>query len=77
VGLRQDDVVQVADGVSWVRTPARRGPSPCRTFCPHGAQQARAALGELAGLDADVVLPGHGRPHRGPVRDAVQRAQDR
>ncbi|MEU9819280.1 hypothetical protein ACIGG9_15645 [Pseudonocardia alni] len=34
----------------------------------------QAALTVLAGLDADLLLPGHGPVHRGPVREAVDRA---
>jgi glyoxylase-like metal-dependent hydrolase (beta-lactamase superfamily II) len=36
--------------------------------------QARESLQRLAGLSAELVLPGHGRPWRGPVSEAVERA---
>lgn len=39
--------------------------------------QARASLERLAGLDAELLLPGHGRPWRGPVSGAVARARGR
>ncbi|GAA2253611.1 MBL fold metallo-hydrolase [Streptomyces ruber] len=34
------------------------------------------SLGVLAGIDADVLLPGHGPVHRGPVEAAVARARE-
>jgi glyoxylase-like metal-dependent hydrolase (beta-lactamase superfamily II) len=37
--------------------------------------RARASLENLAGLDADLMLPGHGRPWRGPIAEAVARAR--
>jgi glyoxylase-like metal-dependent hydrolase (beta-lactamase superfamily II) len=58
-------------------TSARRGPQLLPAFFSHDTEQAVAALDDLARLDADVVLPGHGPAHRGPVRDAVARARDR
>ncbi len=36
--------------------------------------QARASLGKLAGIEADVLLPGHGEPYNGPLADAVESA---
>jgi glyoxylase-like metal-dependent hydrolase (beta-lactamase superfamily II) len=38
--------------------------------------QSLAALRHIEGLAADVLLPGHGPVHRGPVRAAVQRARE-
>lgn len=41
----------------------------------HGdTEGARSALGALADLEADLLLPGHGDPHRGPVARAVELA---
>jgi len=37
--------------------------------------QARASLDILAGLDATVILPGHGHPHEGSIADAVATAK--
>jgi glyoxylase-like metal-dependent hydrolase (beta-lactamase superfamily II) len=37
---------------------------------------ARASLGRLAGLEADVVLPGHGEPFHGSPAAAVDLARD-
>jgi glyoxylase-like metal-dependent hydrolase (beta-lactamase superfamily II) len=50
------------------------GPQLCPAFFNHDAARARQALDGLAGLDADVILPGHGPAHRGPVREAVAAA---
>ncbi|HEY3953299.1 MAG TPA: MBL fold metallo-hydrolase [Streptosporangiaceae bacterium] len=47
------------------------GPQLTPAFFTHDQARARQALGALAGLEADVILPGHGPVHRGPVRDAV------
>ncbi|MFE0318116.1 MBL fold metallo-hydrolase, partial [Streptomyces albogriseolus] len=35
------------------------------------------SLDVLAGLDGDLLLPGHGPVHRGPVRDAALLARER
>lgn len=35
------------------------------------------ALAALEQLDADLLLPGHGPAHRGPIADAVARARER
>ncbi len=37
--------------------------------------QARTSLGRLAGIDADVLLPGHGEPYTGPLAGAVESAR--
>jgi glyoxylase-like metal-dependent hydrolase (beta-lactamase superfamily II) len=37
--------------------------------------QARASLDILAGLDANVILPGHGHPHEGSIAEAVATAK--
>jgi glyoxylase-like metal-dependent hydrolase (beta-lactamase superfamily II) len=99
--VRQDDVVQVADGVFWVRGALvnwylledGRDLALVDTGYPGDAEDVEASIA-LTGhrpedvrasttrrgpsppwttsrLDADVVLPGHGPAHRGPVRDAV------
>ncbi|MCA2207238.1 MBL fold metallo-hydrolase [Nocardia rosealba] len=36
-----------------------------------GREELLAALGELERLDADIILPGHGPLHRGPIAQAV------
>ena len=40
-------------------------------------EQARASLARLERVDATIVLPGHGDPWRGEVRDAVALARNR
>jgi glyoxylase-like metal-dependent hydrolase (beta-lactamase superfamily II) len=68
-------VVLTGDGlVTGHPTSVRRGPQLLPSFFSHDPERTVAALDALARLDADVVLPGHGRPHRGPVRDAVVQA---
>ncbi len=75
--LPRTGVVLTGDAlVTGHPTSARRGPQLLPDSFSHDPERARVALDSLAGLDADVVLPGHGRPHRGPVRDAVHRARD-
>ncbi|MDP9429592.1 MAG: MBL fold metallo-hydrolase [Actinomycetota bacterium] len=51
-------------------TSARRGPQLLPRFFSSDPDRTVAALDALDRLDADVVLPGHGEPFRGPVRDA-------
>ena len=76
--LPRAGVVLTGDAlVTGPPTSARRGPRLLPEFFSHDTEQAVAALDDLARLDADVVLPGHGPPYRGPVRDAVARARDR
>ena len=88
--VRPDDVVQVADGDSLpqvgvvltghalVTGPARGPPRPPRLpGFSSDPRQSVTALDPLARLDPLFDLPGHGPPHRGPVRDAVRRARDR
>ena len=75
--LPRTGVVLTGDAlVTGHPTSARRGPQLLPGFFSSDPERARAALDHLAGLDADVVLPGHGAAHRGPVRDAVRRARD-
>jgi glyoxylase-like metal-dependent hydrolase (beta-lactamase superfamily II) len=57
-------------------TSARRGPQLLPRFLSADPDRAVAALDALAGRDADVVLPGHGEPFRGPVSEALTRALD-
>jgi glyoxylase-like metal-dependent hydrolase (beta-lactamase superfamily II) len=51
------------------------GPQLIAPWFNHGTDaEVREALTALAALDADLVLPGHGPPHREPLRAAVARA---
>jgi glyoxylase-like metal-dependent hydrolase (beta-lactamase superfamily II) len=49
-----------------------RGPQVLPSFFNHG--DPVLGLRRLAGLDADLVLPGHGEPLRRPIADAVAEA---
>jgi glyoxylase-like metal-dependent hydrolase (beta-lactamase superfamily II) len=49
----------------------RVGPQMTADFFHTDAEQAVAALDRLAALDASVIVPGHGRVWREPIRDAV------
>ncbi|WP_116707838.1 MBL fold metallo-hydrolase [Actinomycetospora cinnamomea] len=52
-------------------TTARTGPQRLRAFFDHDTVRADAALDALAGLDAGVLLPGHGPPWPGTPAEAV------
>lgn len=54
-----------------------QGPQLLMPFFSHDNALAAASLDALAALDADLLLPGHGPVHRGPVRTAVDRARER
>jgi hypothetical protein len=43
----------------------------------HERARAIASLDVLAALDGDVMLPGHGPAHRGPLREAALLAKER
>lgn len=51
------------------------GPTLLPTFFNHDNEQARASLDALAGLVADVVVPGHGPAFVGSPADAVAAAR--
>ena len=56
-------------------TTPRTGPQLLDPLFHHDTARAAAALAALAALDADVLLPGHGPAHHGPVADAVARVR--
>ncbi|MEV8554708.1 MBL fold metallo-hydrolase [Streptomyces glaucescens] len=58
-------------------TSRAKGPQLLPDMFHHERARAVASLDVLAGLDADVLLPGHGPVHRGPVRDAALHAAER
>ncbi len=43
----------------------------------HERAAAVASLDVLAALEGDLLLPGHGPLHEGPVRDAARLARER
>lgn len=50
------------------------GPQLLPDFFHHDPAAARVALGTLRTVDADLLVPGHGRPWRGDLGAAVDRA---
>ncbi len=50
---------------------AATGPQMLLDFFHHDLPAARAALDVIAGVEADVVIPGHGPVHRGSPASAV------
>jgi len=55
--------------------PERRGPQLIRRQFNHDHAQAIASLDRIAPLEADCLIPGHGRPWRGNPADAVEEAR--
>lgn len=55
-------------------TTAHRGPQLLPAFFHHDLPALPAALEQLAGLDADAIVPGHGPARRGALRDMVEQA---
>jgi glyoxylase-like metal-dependent hydrolase (beta-lactamase superfamily II) len=53
---------------------ARRGPQLIRPQFNADNDRARTSLERLAGCEAEVVVPGHGRPYRGSPAQAVEEA---
>jgi glyoxylase-like metal-dependent hydrolase (beta-lactamase superfamily II) len=53
------------------------GPQLLPDLFHHDRARAIASLDVVAGLAGDCLLPGHGRVHRGPVKDAAERARER
>jgi glyoxylase-like metal-dependent hydrolase (beta-lactamase superfamily II) len=54
-----------------------RGPQLLPVMFDHERARAVDSLDVLAGLDGDLLLPGHGPVHRGPVRTAARLARER
>ncbi|MDT0307995.1 MBL fold metallo-hydrolase [Streptomyces sp. DSM 44917] len=53
------------------------GPHLLPEFFSHAPREANAALDALGALEADVLVPGHGDPWRGPLAEAVATARRR
>ena len=51
------------------------GPQMLPDVFHHDAAMARDSLDRLTGLEAELLLPGHGAPWRGSIADAVRRAR--
>ncbi|MGW8064164.1 MBL fold metallo-hydrolase [Streptomyces ziwulingensis] len=63
--------------VSGHATSRIEGPQLLPGMFHRDRARAAASLGVLAGLDGDVLLPGHGPLHRGPVGEAARQARER
>ena len=50
---------------------AKRGPQPMNPVFDLNPEQAHASLNRVVDVEADLLLPGHGKPWRGSPRDAV------
>ncbi|MEU4144143.1 MBL fold metallo-hydrolase [Streptomyces parvulus] len=53
------------------------GPQLLPGLFHHDRARAAGSLDVIAGLDGDLLLPGHGPLHRGPVKGAAARARER
>ncbi|MFE0416395.1 MBL fold metallo-hydrolase [Streptomyces tendae] len=53
------------------------GPQLLPDLFHHDRAGAVASLDVIAGLEGDLLLPGHGPVHRGPVKDAAELARER
>ncbi|WP_318217182.1 MBL fold metallo-hydrolase [Streptomyces sp. SCL15-6] len=63
--------------VSGHPTSRMKGPQLLPDMFHHERDRTVASLDVLARLDGDVLLPGHGPVHRGPVKDAARLARER
>lgn len=56
---------------------SRRGPQVIRSHFNHDHAAAIDSLARFEGIEAEVVVPGHGRPYRGTPAEAVDEARRR
>ncbi|MEU2542514.1 MBL fold metallo-hydrolase [Streptomyces iakyrus] len=63
--------------VSGHPTSRVEGPQLLPDMFHHERPRALASLDVLAELEGELLFPGHGPVHRGPVRDAALRARER
>jgi glyoxylase-like metal-dependent hydrolase (beta-lactamase superfamily II) len=63
--------------VSGHPTSRVKGPQLLPVMFHHERDRAVTSLDVLEALDADVLLPGHGPLHNGPIREAAQHARER
>ncbi|MER6716869.1 MBL fold metallo-hydrolase [Streptomyces sp. NPDC006386] len=63
--------------VSGHPTSRVQGPQLLPDMFHRERSRAVASLDVLAGLEGELLLPGHGPVHRGPVGDAARRARER
>ncbi|MBA2567633.1 MAG: MBL fold metallo-hydrolase [Solirubrobacterales bacterium] len=74
--LPERGVVIAGDAIATL-DPVTRLPGPriVHDVVNSDPARVRTSLAALEALDADVLLPGHGDPWRGPVSEAVERAR--
>ena len=76
--LREAGIVISGDAlVSGHATSRVAGPQLLPGMFHHEQARALASLDVIEGLDADVLLPGHGPVHHGPVAAAARQARER
>lgn len=76
--LPQHGVIVTGDALVTAHPLSQhRGPQLLPTVFDHGPGDPRAALDQLAGLDAEVIVPGHGPTARLPIAAAVDQARHR
>jgi glyoxylase-like metal-dependent hydrolase (beta-lactamase superfamily II) len=63
--------------VSGHPTSRTEGPQLLPDMFHHERPRAVASLDVLAELEGELLLPGHGPAHRGPLKDAAHRARER
>lgn len=74
--LRERGIVLTGDAlVTDDSIVGRSGPRIVSAAFTHDTATALASLDVLAGLDADLLLPGHGTPFEGGITAAVQAAR--
>jgi len=71
-------VVIAGDAIATAHATSRvRGPQLLPDMFQHERARAVASLDVIAALEGDLLLPGHGPAHRGPVREAALQAKER
>lgn len=74
--LREHGVLATGDSLVTAHpTTARRGPQLISAMFQYDTAAAAASLDILRRLPGDVIVPGHGPVHRGPIGSAVQAAR--
>ncbi len=76
--LPQHGVIVTGDALVTAHPLSKhRGPQLLPAVFEHGHGDPRAALDRLAGLDAEILVPGHGPTARLPIAAAVEQALQR
>ncbi|MGW2516715.1 MBL fold metallo-hydrolase [Streptomyces sp. NPDC001617] len=71
-------VVIAGDAIGTGHPTSRiQGPQLLPDMFQHERARAVASLDVIAALEGDLLLPGHGPAHRGPVREAALQAKER